>query len=716
MPCDAGLFHSVGWMYLPLFRASFATSGTTRWALAYLSLRMPVTCQHTRTSTYTLLYSLIIFVVTVRYHLLNKIMKTLLLTILLFFVGVFNAGAQLTTSQRLYYLCKAWGYLKYHHPAHCSINWNDLLLGKVDSVVAATSDAGFNATLYNMCLAVGKTTRPAAPLVISGDTAKNYNTAWFNSTAFTPAVRDFLDSVQAHGRPDISKCMLAFNNNSDPNYSSYIDFRRDSINNIPGFAYSNLRHRLLVYFYYWNTIKYFAPQIDIADHPWDSTLIQFMPDMVAANIDSSFELTLSRIVSRIDDSHGFFYGSRYWNKAFYSMDYVGQAVYRAKVRMARIEGKNVITASDESGINVGDVVTKINGLPADTFFARWKPYFAASNEAAKYRDMYTMLIYGPSSGRKDLELTDVTNTTRQVAMYHTSNSMLYSTWLASQVDTLPEYGITQCGYGYVHMGKLTSAHVPAMYAALSSAPAIIFDIRNYPNGTLWDLKPLLFPRPNISARYFSPDLSYPGYYNTKDDSLNFGVWTNNTPYAGKVIILVNEQTQSQAEYTAQVLRTFPRSVIIGSQTAGADGNVSYLNLPGSIRTYWSSLGLYEHDWYNPQRAGIRIDSTVNVTLAGIRSGIDEILSKAFDCKLSVPAVSGADRFILRQQPGLLYMGSTGSMPFSAQIINSLGQRVYSSNDMQQTASVNTTSFAPGIYVVMMADKSGAAKRERIVVR
>jgi carboxyl-terminal processing protease len=53
---------------------------------------------------------------------------------------------------------------------------------------------------------------------------------------------------------------------------------------------------------------------------------------------------------------------------------------------------------------------------------------------------------------------------------------------------------------------------------------------------------------------------------------------------GKVILLGDEQTQSHAEFTMMALKTAPDVTIVGSPTAGADGNVSLIALPGGLRT------------------------------------------------------------------------------------------------------------------------------------
>ncbi|MFD2545321.1 S41 family peptidase [Kaistella montana] len=63
-------------------------------------------------------------------------------------------------------------------------------------------------------------------------------------------------------------------------------------------------------------------------------------------------------------------------------------------------------------------------------------------------------------------------------------------------------------------------------------------------------------------------------------------------YTGKLIVLVNELSQSQAEYTAMAFRAGENTTIIGSTTAGADGNVSTILLPGGLRTMISGIGVY----------------------------------------------------------------------------------------------------------------------------
>ena len=96
------------------------------------------------------------------------------------------------------------------------------------------------------------------------------------------------------------------------------------------------------------------------------------------------------------------------------------------------------------------------------------------------------------------------------------------------------------------------------------------------------------------------------------------------------MILINEITQSQSEYTTMAFRSAPGSIVIGSTTAGADGNVSRFSLPGGITTMISGIGVYYPDGKETQRIGIIPDIVLRPTIKGIREGRDELLDKAVE--------------------------------------------------------------------------------------
>jgi C-terminal processing protease CtpA/Prc len=111
------------------------------------------------------------------------------------------------------------------------------------------------------------------------------------------------------------------------------------------------------------------------------------------------------------------------------------------------------------------------------------------------------------------------------------------------------------------------------------------------------------------------------------EQINVG-YSNPDYYKGKIVIIINETTQSQAEYTAMALRTAPNATVIGSTTAGADGDVVKFMLPGGVNTMISGYGVYYPDGKETQRIGIVPDIEVKPTVQGVREGKDELLERA----------------------------------------------------------------------------------------
>jgi hypothetical protein len=187
-----------------------------------------------------------------------------------------------------------------------------------------------------------------------------------------------------------------------------------------------------------------------------------------------------------------------------------------------------------------------------------------------------------------------------------------------------------CFFGYVDMGRLEQGQVQNMMNDLWETDGIVFDIRNYPQGTLWYLVHYLFTEPIHIASFTVPDIDYPGVLYWSDEIIG---GYNSDVYEGRLVILFDERTLSQAEYTCMGLEQHPGSTKMGSQTRAADGNVSYIYLPGYITSIFTGLGTFYPDYSPTQRIGIVPDIEVLPTVEGIREGRDEVLEAAFDCSL-----------------------------------------------------------------------------------
>jgi len=102
-------------------------------------------------------------------------------------------------------------------------------------------------------------------------------------------------------------------------------------------------------------------------------------------------------------------------------------------------------------------------------------------------------------------------------------------------------------------------------------------------------------------------------------------------FKGKVAIIINEETQSTGEFLALSMKLAPNATLVGSETAGADGNVMQpFPLPGAYYTHLTAIGVYLPNGAETQQTGVVPDVKVSQTIQGYRSNKDELLDKAIE--------------------------------------------------------------------------------------
>jgi C-terminal processing protease CtpA/Prc len=179
---------------------------------------------------------------------------------------------------------------------------------------------------------------------------------------------------------------------------------------------------------------------------------------------------------------------------------------------------------------------------------------------------------------------------------------------------------------YLKLSSFEAAKAAEYVRSAAGTKCFVIDIRNYPSEfAVFALGQHLVDRPSEFTRFTVGDLSNPGAFSWTEP---LSIEPAEPRYAGRVVILVDETSQSSAEYTAMALRVAPNALVVGSTTAGADGNVSPFPLPGGLRTMISGIGVFYPDKRPTQQVGIIPDLVVRPTIEGIRAGRDEVLEAA----------------------------------------------------------------------------------------
>ncbi|WP_437397193.1 S41 family peptidase [Flagellimonas lutimaris] len=520
---------------------------------------------------------------------------------------------QLNETQKLAKTAKIWGFLKYYHPqvAKGKFNWDEQLLELLPKVEKATNKEELSKIYLDWIESLGKV--PICKKCAKEDDQeyfdKNFDLSWFNNAEFfTQQLSDKLKFIEQN----------RFQGKNHYVYSQYKQVGNITLKNEPEYKdldWSNPDMRLLIAFKYWNIIEYFFPYKYQTDEPWDEVLLTTIPQLQSASTEKKFHEAIQKLVVKIDDSHGGFVtseGSYYYYPNFKTQFIDGQLVVR---------GFYNDSIAQQSPIKKGDVILAVDNVPVQSMIKNNMDLVWGSNPASKYRNLSYNIIRSLSPTFKNISF----QSKGEVLQY---DAPLFSIKgiLSKKVE---KWKMLDDNIGYVNMGKLTGKDVEEMMESFKDTKAIIFDIRNYPKGAIYRLTSFLFPEERSFYRVIMPVLDYPGRFKWHDGT-QCGSSKSKKEYTGKIVLLVNEVTQSRAEFNVMALQTANDVITLGSQTAGADGDVSRLDLGGGIKTSISGIGIFYPDGTETQRKGVKIDIEVHPTIQGIREGRDEVLEKAIE--------------------------------------------------------------------------------------
>jgi C-terminal processing protease CtpA/Prc len=391
-------------------------------------------------------------------------------------------------------------------------------------------------------------------------------------------------------------------------------------------VYPALSERLLALYRYWNIIEYFYPYKYAIGEPWEHVLAEFIPRFWMTPDAPAYHLTVLALVTRLHDTHATLFTDpvleKYWG------------AYQAPVRLVFVGAQPVVAeiyqvAGPTFALQRGDVLTQIGGHSVAQWVAAHQGLVPASNLASQQRNMAALLLRGDTTHIQVRLRRGGQSLTVTVPQHRIRRGWLRPPSPAP--DTARCYRLVQPDIGYLTLATLEKSQLPAIMQAFQHTKGLIIDLRNYPHQfVVYDLARYFVSEPTPFVRVSAPDLTYPGQFLDKAPLLvrpGGGL----PPYQGQVLVLVNEQTQSQAEFTAMALRCAPKVRLLGSATAGADGNVSdEIFLPGSVATRITGLGIYYPDGRETQRIGLVPDIVVSPTLAGLAAGRDELLEQAID--------------------------------------------------------------------------------------
>jgi C-terminal processing protease CtpA/Prc len=522
-------------------------------------------------------------------------------------------------------LGKVWGFVKYHYPKVTAgeVHWDYELFRVLPPLLKAKDRAAANDVIVRWIHALG----PIEP-------CKRCAKLDQNELQLAPEL-DWISDKKVLGE-ELTQTLLSVHENRPIGRQFYITMAPGVGN--PVFehepSYDNIKlpdfgYQLLAVYRFWNAVEHWSPYRDVIGESWDGVLSDAITRVALAPDGASYKRELQGLIAKLHDGH-----ANLWT----SLDVIPPGgPCRLPVMLRFVENHATVgrVLPDAGGFKVGDVIVGIDGTLIQTMVEGLQRYYGASNSAGMQNMIARALTRGSCS---ESEVTakraneDIHLKVARVPL--TSDPSMYTHDLPG-----PAFRLLSKDIAYLKLSSVKNADSAKYISDASGTKALIIDIRNYPSEFMvFALGSLLVERETPFVRFTTGDLNNPGAFHWAG---KLSVPAGQPNYSGKVVILVDETSMSQAEYTTMAFRVAPRAVVVGSTTAGADGNVSPLLLPGGLRTMISGIGVYYPDKRPTQRVGIVPDIISKPTIEGIRKGRDEVLEEAIRQVLG-PKVSASD--------------------------------------------------------------------------
>ena len=548
-------------------------------------------------------------------------------------------------------LGKTWGFLKYHHPevGKGKYDWDDELFQFLPEFMNVNDTRQRDELLLRWIEKYGELPECTTCKETAADAYQKPDFSWVENGNMRAVLKEKLKEIYQNRHQGTHYYIKKAYSDGNPEFLNEQAYSTS-------FPDKNLR--LLALYRYWNIIQYFFPYKYLTDKNWDEVLREYIPIFINAETALEYQLAVLQLAAETNDTHarflmgvnetGFLRGTRYAPLRTNEIDSLRGKRY-APFQVRFIENKLTVTdyfkpkMKETTGLEIGDFITHVNGKKIEYIIDSIKSYYPASNEAARMYYIATDLVRSNNNSIHIVYNSSGIIKQKELTMYERSNLNMDEPNSKLSYDSIM-IDKDSMFIGYITLATIKDKEISHIKKSFMNAKGIIIDIRNYPAARVdFSLGGFFTSRRKPFAKFTTGNLNNPGEFNfsrdvlflnnnagNRDNFFDFEKPISGNYFQGKLVVLVNEETLSLAELTAMAFRAGDNSVIIGSQTQGADGNVSLIPLPGGIKAGISGIGVYYPDGKGTQRVGIVPDIEVKPTIQGIREGRDELLEKAIE--------------------------------------------------------------------------------------
>lgn len=361
----------------------------------------------------------------------------------------------------------------------------------------------------------------------------------------------------------------------------------------------------------WSVFEHFYPYFDVVEVDWPAELPRALEAAAVAADDEAFAAVLEPMVARLRDGHGVVV----WHQQ--PRSFLPLA--------ARFVGDElVVLAGKDPALQRGDVVLAIDGRSVTAIVDQQRRRTSAATRVFADYVIASQLPLFDSADPATLQVRRVDGSIVDLRVARTADCVhaVEPQRPAAGAELAP-------GIVYFDLNGAEDDALAAVLPTLAAARGIVFDVRGYPGGAGYTLLKHLISAPATSARWNVPVVTRPGREHwTWDQSGRWDLRPQQPHLGGRIAFLTDGRAVSYAESVLGIVEAYQLGAIVGSPTAGTNGNVNPFDLPGGITISWTGMRVLKHDGSRHHGVGIVPTVPVEPTVAGIAAGRDEVLERA----------------------------------------------------------------------------------------
>ena len=357
----------------------------------------------------------------------------------------------------------------------------------------------------------------------------------------------------------------------------------------------------------WNVYQHFYPYFKVVPPGWAKQLTVALKKALYDENPEDFLHTLRSLSASTYDGSGLVFHPLLTDQA------------NIPLKMEWIGNRLVITTSKDDRIKRGDIILSIDGILAKNKLRRVERLISGSPQ---WKRFYAMKLIGLGDKGSTARLEIGRNNRSMRFEIKRDFKKRLIEFFRPAIQELPD------NIWYVDLGNVPMDAFQSHLGKLAQARGIIFDARNHVGFDKRAILSHLTEKKIKSAIHNIPEVLYPDRERMKFNGSQREITPSEPLFKGKTVFLVNGGCIGSTEGFMAIVEHYRLGEILGTTTAGTDGDINSFRIPGDYRVYFTGARVLKQRWHQFHLIGVKPTIAAGRTIDGVKNGRDELLELA----------------------------------------------------------------------------------------